>query len=422
MKNLLLVLGALVAVGLGALGVVILGVDLPDRGVAGDGSGPAGSPADGDVADGDWGGEDELGALDAPDPLDGSFDPLDDLGRGADPDGEASGAGEKRGGKRAGRIGGGGRDGTGGDGDDTPRPPGAPNPGGKHLDALREVLETEDPEKLRMFLVSTMSVRGTELGEAEAALLLGALGETRHAGLQGAIMLHLERIGGESVTEGLVGFLQERRPAPVVARSLQALAHINSPASISALVEAMASPKLGRNRRAAAEALARTRNPVAVAPLTATLGSSDRATRQYAVSTLARIGTTDAYEAVLDLARGGDAPDRSLARRLIEKSGARRDAFPVVSSALARERDPALRVSLARTLGRSRNADATRPLLDAARRDQAPQVRAEAVMALGRVAGRAAYADVQQIAQEDPHKGVQRAAQRTLKQIERQRR
>jgi HEAT repeat protein len=297
------------------------------------------------------------------------------------------------------------------------RAPGAPNPGGRHLATLEEVLATGDPDKLRLFLVSTMTGRGTELGEAEAAVLLRTLGEIDHPGLQGAILMHLERVGGDGITEGLVDFLASKPSRGVVARTFESLSRIRSPAAISALIGAMADPDLGRSRRDAAEALARTRSDLAVAPLAAALGESDRGTRQLAATTLARIGGPDSYRALLDHAMRGDAGDRAYARRLIERSTRGPATVSVFGPSLATSRDPALRITVARTLGRSRDPRAERPLLRSARSDAEPRVRAEAVLALGRLGSRTSAADVEVIAEQDTSTLVRRAAKRALRQL-----
>jgi HEAT repeat protein len=412
----LILLGLVFVAGLGAAWAVsMLGVDLPGTSARPPGEGSAARDAEGDLSAGDspWD-EDEDDQMFAVAPA----DPLDPLGAfRADPsEGDSSG---NAGSRERGRRGGGGATGSEAarrGGADGPIP-GAPNPGGKHVAALEEVIASGDPEKLRLFLVSTMSARGTELGEAEAALLLGAMGETKNFGLRSAMLMHLERIGGDGITVGLVDFLRENPNTAIAARTLASLGRIDSPPAVAALVDVLASPDFGRNRRAAAEALARMRDPMAIAPLAATLNAADRATRQLAAATLSRIGTQAGYAAVLDLARTGDAADRALGRRLLEKSSRGTDAVAVLGPALARESDATLRVSLARTLGRARSAGASDYLIQAARSDRKPQVRAEALTSLARLGDRSAYADIEMIARDDPHPAVQKAARRALKKL-----
>jgi len=416
--RLTLVLGIFAAGAVLALVVVMLGMEVPEPTVEGEkgGAGREGWRA-GRGPDGDGWDDEEFDRLDGPDEY---LDPLD-LVDGGDPGSGASGEDGASAGRRSGRERGGEDDGGG-----RRRTPeeraaarGEPNPGGKHVDLLKEVLDSGDPEKLRMFLVSTMSARGSELGEAEAVLLLEAIGEEKNPGLQNAMIMHLERVGGEGVTQGLIEFLDSKQRSGVASRTLQALGRIGGPFAMPALVDALGNPTLGRARRTAADVLGRSKDPGVVGPLATTLGAADRGTRQLAAATLVRVGTPEGYQAVVDYAASGDAGDRAFGRRLIERSTRGPAAVPVMGAALGRESDAALRVSLARSLGRSKSPEASRYLIQAAANDGKAQVRIEAINALARLGATSSYAEVERISQEDPNKAVKKAAKRALNRLAR---
>jgi HEAT repeat protein len=140
----------------------------------------------------------------------------------------------------------------------------------------------------------------------------------------------------------------------------------------------------GRRRKAQpAQGLGYFGGPRAVAPLIKLLEHRDETLRAVAARALARIGTPEAVEA---LARTLNDPSEIIRLRMADNL--ERIGPPVIESLLStlRGEEPQARVLAARVLGNLRAVEARPTLREAMLDGQLPDLRAQAVLALGKIA------------------------------------
>ena len=296
------------------------------------------------------------------------------------------------------------------------RGPGEPAARGPHLELLESILDSNDVEALRRFLVT---MTPNVLGEAEAKLLIERLGATGDRGLIAGILGHVGRIGGTAVTEALAQAVGEGTPPRVAGAILQTLGRINTEDAIRAVVATLDDPDRKRHHTAAFQALAAAKNPIAIAPISERLNDPDGRVRREAAQALAAIGTNEGWEGLLHYAGRGPVQDRGRGRALVERSMSAPEAIPILADALAREPDPHLRASVARAIAARRHPLAYAPLVQAARADRDATVRVAAILQLQRLGDRRAIAELTAIAQTDENRRVQIFAARAASTLDR---
>jgi HEAT repeat protein len=178
--------------------------------------------------------------------------------------------------------------------------------------------------------------------------------------------------------------LREARNWSERAHAAEMLGRAGNPHSVPALVGALRDPYEDANvRRAATDALAKLKDPEAVPLLVAQLQGVDERSSRPIAEALVAFGD-QAAPALLALI--GDATQtvgRVWAARILGQMGAPSASEVLVGLLLAR--DDLLRIAAAEALGQIGQRAALQPLVQAALRDPAPQVRAHAAAAVARI-------------------------------------
>jgi HEAT repeat protein len=311
------------------------------------------------------------------------------------------------------------------EGDDVARGDGANDADSKKVrdplvDQMKAGLDPEDPGQIMAFLIGTFTPNGTKLGEEDLDLLLKALTEQKDFGLRNLVMAHLERIGGETVTQGLLAFLQNDKDPASLTRAMNALKRQNDEAAVVGLVEFMADTKNGRLRDAAYRNILGTKNAAATEPLIDALGAmgaDDTHFVRYAVSALSQIGGARGAEVVVSYAFSSDPTERGVGVRLLTNLRSP-EAVPALSEALGTSRDAHLSVQVMRSLGQIGHESAIPSVSRVALYEESPGLRHVAMRSLAQIGSASAIPTLQQIVQTEENKGIQRAAERTITSIE----
>ncbi len=288
------------------------------------------------------------------------------------------------------------------------------------VDRLLAKVDLSDPGQVMAFLIATFTPRGTKLGEEDVDLLLKVLAEQKQFGLRNLLMAHLERIGGEKVTEGILAFLATDPDPASAARALHTLGVQKDERAVEGLVGFLAETKNRRLREAAFRNLLGTRNPAATGPLLDVLDrAQDPGLKRYALAALSQLGGEQGAEAVLRYATSPDPLERSLGQRSLRdlRSPA---AVPVLTDALARGVDPPTTWQVIRALGRIRDVRAVEPLGRLALEETNRGLRIEAIKGLGQIGRAEAVPTLRSIAESDKNPAVRRMAERAIQAIRRQ--
>jgi HEAT repeat protein len=166
--------------------------------------------------------------------------------------------------------------------------------------------------------------------------------------------------------------------AKVRAEAAQKLGDARDPEVTSRLLAALSDDD-HEVRQAAARSLARHRDPRSLRQVTAALESSSFQTRQGAVAAVGLMG--DASHAPLVLKRLKD-PSGAVRAEAVRALGRLGQADEAAVLEATQDRDPTVRLALAETLGPLKSAAAVQALR-ALSRDEAPEVRSAAILALG---------------------------------------
>jgi HEAT repeat protein len=287
------------------------------------------------------------------------------------------------------------------------------------IDRLKARTDVKDAGQLWAFLMGASTPRGTKLGEEDVAFLLEALGAQKDYGLRNLVLAHLERIGGEQVTAGVLRFIADEKNPHAVARALETLRRQNDPASIERLVRVLAETESGRLRDVAFKNLLGTRNEGATDSLLSVLhGTRDPKVKSYALAALSQLGGAAGTSAVLAYAGSADGFERSLGLKSLRdiKSPA---AVPVLNDALSTQRSPFVRQQVLRTLGRLRDPRSIPQVNHVALYGESRQLRGEAIRTLAVIGRSTAVPTLQSIVQNDQDRSIRRSAQRAITVIER---
>jgi HEAT repeat protein len=286
------------------------------------------------------------------------------------------------------------------------------------IDRLKASVDVKDNAELLGFLIGMMTEKGTKLSEEDLEFLLDALAKNEDYGVRNLLFTHLERIGGEGVTEGVLAFLEKEKNPAAVRLALGALRSQNDSAAVNGLVDFMEKTKNGRLREAAFKNLLATKNGSATVALLDILDHAENPSlKRYALAAVSQLGGAEGADAVLRYASSSDPLERGLglkSLRDIKSPG----AVPALTEAATRGTDNVLRTQSLRALARIRDASSIPAVSRIAAEDSNPGLRNEAVRTLASIGRADALPALRQIAQADRSAAVRRNAERAIVRIE----
>jgi HEAT repeat protein len=284
---------------------------------------------------------------------------------------------------------------------------------------MKAEVDLSDPAQLMAFLIATFTPDGTKLGAEDLDFLFEALAAQEDWGLRNLLFTHLERIGGESVTNGVLGFLATEQDPAAFARALRTLGALKDDAAVAGLVEVMATSQNRRLRDAAFKNLLAAKNPAATGPLLDALArSTDPSLRRYALAALTQVGGAEGAAVVVQYATSSDPVEKALGLKSLRDI---RDpaSVGVLTDALARSTDPGFRSQAIRTISQTRSSEGVQPLAHVALQDPNRGLRMAAISGLARIGSPEAIPALSTIAAQGD-RGTARAAERAIQSIERQ--
>jgi len=297
---------------------------------------------------------------------------------------------------------------------------GARKPRDPLIDKLKATIDAKDPGALIAFLAAMTTPKGTKLSEEDLEYLFAALGEHEDFGLRNLLLMHLERIGGDGVTKGVLAFLAEEKNPAAIQRALATLGAQNDDASVAGLVAYMESAKNRRLREAAFQNLLRTKNASATDALLDILDhSQDRGLTRYALAAASQLGGQAGAEAVLRFASSSDPYERSIGLKSLRDVRSR-DAVPALSQAVAGGSNTYVRQQAMRALARIRDPRSIATVSTVAANDPNRGLRHEAIRTLGSIGRSEAIPTLQSIAANDTNASIRRNAEKAITSIQKQ--
>jgi len=288
------------------------------------------------------------------------------------------------------------------------------------VDQLKAKVDVKDPGQLLAFLMATFTPKGTKLSGEDLEFLFEALAVQEDWGVRNLLLAHLERIGGEEVTEGVLGFLKEAKDPASLNRALSALRSLNDEAAVTGIVQFLSETKNRRLREAAFKNLLATKNgAVATEPLLRVLDEArDPNLKRYALAALSQLGGEAGAQAILRFAVSSDPQERSLGLKSLRDVKSRA-AVPALSASLGRYTDPRVQVQVLRSLGKIRDPRSVPAVTHVVAYGTNRGTRFEALRTLAQIGRAEAVPTLRQLAESDPDKSIRRGASRTISVIER---
>lgn len=295
--------------------------------------------------------------------------------------------------------------------------------GAQRTSAMEDALEAGDLGLLEGILISSLTLKGTELRPEDLPLLVEALAVGGDDGLERLLLTHLERIdapAGEKAL-GYLDYLDGAASPRHASEAFEALQELRAPESVPALLEMLRQPSNDAFRSGAAETLARIGDERAVpALLEAARGAETARETRAMLASLARMGSSAAATSVIDfVSRSGNEASLRVLRELRAP-----DAAPQLAASLNSPGSEAFQRAALDRLRQLGDPRTVRDLVRFLERAPAPLVRS-GIDALSRVPDRAAaraLADIANRIDTDPRVAAQarRGAQRVLDLMERE--
>ncbi len=288
------------------------------------------------------------------------------------------------------------------------------------VDKMKAGLDVKDTGQVLAFLMATFTAKGTKLGEEDIEFLFTALGEQEDFGLRNLLFAHLQRIGGDTVTEGVLAFLGDEKNPAAIGRALSVLKAQGDEKAVEGLVNYLGSTKNRKLQDMAFKNLLGTKSDAAVDPLLSVLrNTKNKRTRQYALAALTQLGGATGAEAVLSYAASSDPFERGIGTKSL-RDLRNREAVPVLADSLGRSSDTVLRTNVVRTLGRIKDPRAVHSVSQVALYGENRSIRTEAIKSLAQIGSADALPALKTIVETDQNAGIRRNAARTISYIERQ--
>lgn len=288
------------------------------------------------------------------------------------------------------------------------------------VDQLKAKVDPKDPGQVLGFLMAMTTPKGTKLSEEDLEFLFAALGEHEDYGVRNLLLMHLERVGGEQVTQGVLKFLEDEKNPAAIQRALATLRVQNDDAAVNGLVAYMENAKNRRLREAAFQNLLRTRNGSATDALLDLLDhTQDRSLKRYALAAASQLGGEAGAQAVLGFAGSSDPFERSIGMKGL-KDIRSAEAVPALTAAASGGSDNYLRSQAMRALGRIRDPGAIDGVSLVAASDPNRGLRNEAIRTLGSIGYADALPTLREIAGNDSSAYLRRSAEKAIVSIERQ--
>jgi HEAT repeat protein len=286
------------------------------------------------------------------------------------------------------------------------------------VDTLKAGLDLSDTGQVLAFLMATFTADGTKLGPEDLETLFAALEQQEDFGLRNLLFAHLERIGGDDVTDGVLAFLGSSKDAAAMKRALSVLRKQGDDNAVTGLVSFLAETKNAQLKEVALKNLLLTGNGSATDPLLRVLGSTtDRRTKQFALAAISQLGGAQGAETVLQYAASSDGFERGIGWKSL-KDIRSKEAVPVLAESLSRSSDPRLRTQVLRTLGQIKDDRAVGSISQVALYEGNRSVRMEAIKSLAIIGSADAIPALRTIQETEQNAAIRRSASRTISYLE----